>query len=247
VQVTGLRPHHREVAQMPHASVDSPEELEELLSGRILGPDYPCLGARSVFRRDRATVVLHDDMEDPDTAAALFGQLREYIEAVDPDEGFASFIAGFRGPAVRDEKHFEAMLWNLLQRLHDVDEEPWAPEVSADPHDPHFGFSVAGTPFFIVGLHPEASREARRMPLPILVFNLHEQFEALRENGGFERMRDTIRRRDEELQGSVNPMVSDYGTASEARQYSGRQLEEGWEPPFEPDPEAVADRAGAPA
>jgi FPC/CPF motif-containing protein YcgG len=76
--------------------------------------------------------------------------------------------------------------------------------------------------------------------LPVLVFNLHEQFEALRESGAFERMRDTIRRRDEELQGSVNPMVGDYGTVSEARQYSGRKLEEGWEPPFEPDPEALA-------
>ena len=236
---------------MPHAAVGSVEELEELLSERVLGPDYPCLGAKSVFRRDRATVVLHDDMESPETARRLFEQLRDYAASVDLDEGFASFIAGFRGPEVRDEKHFEDMLWSLLQQLHDVDEEPWAPEVSADPNDPHFGFSVAGTPFFIVGLNPEASREARRFPIPVLVFNLHEQFDALRESGAFERMRDTIRRRDEELQGSVNPMVSDYGTVSEARQYSGRELEEGWEPPFEPDPEAIADtpadHQGAPA
>ena len=225
---------------MSHAAVSSVEELEELLSERVLGPDYPCLGAKSVFRRDRATVVLHDDMESPETARRLFEQLRDYAESVDTEEGFASFVAGFRGPQVRDEKHFEEMLWGLLQQLHDVDEEPWAPEVSADPSDPHFGFSVSGTPFFIVGLNPEASREARRFPLPVLVFNLHEQFQALRESGAFERMRDTIRRRDEELQGTVNPMVSDYGTESEARQYSGRELEEGWEPPFEPDPEALA-------
>lgn len=236
---------------MSHAVVGSVEELEEVLSERILGPDYPCLGAKSVFRRDRATVVLHDDMESPEAARLLFDQLSDYSRSVDTEEGFASFVAGFRGPRVRDEKHFEQMLWELLQRLHDVDEEPWAPEVSADPNDPHFGFSVAGTPFFIVGLHPEASREARRFPLPVLVFNLHEQFDTLRESGAFERMRDAIRRRDEELQGSVNPMVSDHGTASEARQYSGRELEEGWEPPFEPDPAALPDqvsaREGAPA
>lgn len=232
---------------MQDSAVASVEDLEELLSERILGPDYPCLGAKSVFRRDRATVVLHDDMESPETARALFEQLRDYSRTVDPQEGFASFVAGFRGPQVRDEKHFEEMLWSLLQSLHEVDEKPWSPEVSADPDDPHFGFSVAGTPFFIVGLHPKASREARRMPLPILVFNLHEQFESLRESGGFERMRDTIRRRDEELQGSVNPMVSDYGSVSEARQYSGRKLEEDWEAPFEADPEAIATTQGAPA
>jgi FPC/CPF motif-containing protein YcgG len=223
------------------AVVASADVFGELLSERILGPEYPCLGARSVFRRERATVVLHDDLEAPETARALLEQLREYAATVDPEAGFVSFVAGFRGPEVRDEKHFEEMLWALLQRLHDVDEQPWAPEVSADPNDPHFAFSVAGTPFFIVGLHPKASREARRMPLPVLVFNLHEQFESLREEGGFERMRDTIRRRDEELQGSINPMVSDHGETSEARQYSGRKLEKAWEAPFEPAPEAVAD------
>jgi FPC/CPF motif-containing protein YcgG len=225
----------------------SADELEEFLSGEILGPDYPCLGARSVFKKERATVVMHDDMADPETAHRLVDQLKAYVDSVDPEEGFVSFIAGFRGPEVRDERHFEEMLWSLLQNLHDVDDEPWAPEVSADPNDPHFAFSVGGTAFFIVGLHPQASREARRMPLPMLVFNLHEQFEALRENGGFERMRDTIRRRDEELQGSINPMVSDHGEASEARQYSGRRLESGWEPPFEPDPEAIAQTEGTPA
>lgn len=232
---------------MRSAVVASTDEFGELLSERILGPEYPCLGARSVFKRERATVVLHDDLEAPETARALLEQLREYAATVDPEEGFVSFVAGFRGPEVRDEKHFEEMLWGLLQRLHDVDEQPWAPEVSADPNDPHFAFSIAGTPFFIVGLHPKASREARRMPLPVLVFNLHEQFESLREDGGFERMRDTIRRRDEELQGSINPMVSDHGETSEARQYSGRKLEKAWEAPFEPDPEAVADTEGAPA
>lgn len=232
---------------MRSAVVASTDEFGELLSERILGPEYPCLGARSVFKRERVTVVLHDDLEAPETARVLLEQLREYAATVDPEEGFVSFVAGFRGPEVRDEKHFEEMLWGLLQRLHDVDEQPWAPEVSADPNDPHFAFSVAGTPFFIVGLHPKASREARRMPLPVLVFNLHEQFESLREEGGFERMRDTIRRRDEELQGSINPMVSDHGETSEARQYSGRKLEKAWEAPFEPDPQAVADTEGAPA
>lgn len=225
-------------------AVASSAQLEELLSGEVLGPEYPCLGARSVFKRERATVVLHDDLEDPQTAAALLEQLREFAANADPDEGFLSFIAGFRGPQVRDEKHFERMLWDLLQQLHDEDDEPWAPEVSANPEDPHFAFSVGGTPFFIVGLHPHASREARRMPLPVLVFNLHEQFEELRTTGGFERMRDAIRRRDEQLQGSINPMVSDHGQSSEARQYSGRELEEDWIAPFEPDADRVPAERG---
>ena len=145
-----------------------------------------------------------------------------------------------RCPSTRGE--FEALLWGALQHLHDHDDAPWAEGVAADPDNPHFAFSVAGTAFFVVGLHPNASRVARRAPLPTLVFNLHEQFERMRADGRYQRMRDTIRRRDTELQGFLNPMVSDHGETSEARQYAGRAVPADWTPPFEPDPEAVARR-----
>ena len=44
--------------------------------------------------------------------------------------------------------------------------QPWDPRVSDDPANPHFAFSVGGTAFFVVGLHPQASRIARRTPCP---------------------------------------------------------------------------------
>ncbi|MBA3796937.1 MAG: YqcI/YcgG family protein, partial [Chloroflexi bacterium] len=34
------------------------------------------------------------------------------------------------------------------------------------------------------------------------------------------------------LQGSINPMLSDFGTRSEARQYAGREVDEEWRCPF---------------
>lgn len=46
-------------------------------------------------------------------------------------------------------------------------------------------------------------------------------------------MRDTIRRRDVRLQGSVNPMVADHGEISEARQYPGRKVPASWSPPVD--------------
>lgn len=149
------------------------------------------------------------------------------------DDGFASFIAVFRGPQVCDEKHFERMLWSQLRRLHEVDDEPWSERVSWDPDDAHFAFSVAGSAYFVVGMHPLASRDARRAATPTLVFNPHEQFETLRATGQFLRMRDLIRDRDQQLQGTVNPMVADHGATSEARQFSGRQVGPGWRAPFD--------------
>jgi hypothetical protein len=34
------------------------------------------------------------------------------------------------------------------------------------------------------------------------------------------------------LQGSINPNLSDFGVHSEARQYSGRAVEDAWKCPF---------------
>jgi len=201
-------------------------------------PDYPCLGARSVFRRDRATVRVYDELDAPATALLLLQDLREFASTVNPDEGFASFIAIFRGPRITDERHFEQLLWSQLRRLHAADEEPWSEEVSPDVADEHFAFSVAGTPYFLVGLHPLASRDARRAGSPTLVFNLHEQFVALRASGHYPRMRDRIRDRDEQLQGCINPMVADHGEISQARQYSGREVGPEWRAPFDAERDA---------
>ena len=174
----------------------------------VAHPEYPCLGARSVFRRDAATLVVLDDLADTSpggTLDTLGGALAQYADEVDPEGDLVSFVACFREPVPLDEGEFEALLWGALQHLHDHDDAPWAEGVAADPDNPHFAFSVAGTAFFVVGLHPNASRVARRAPVPTLVFNLHEQFERMRSDGRYQRMRDTIRRRDTELQGFLEP------------------------------------------
>ncbi len=223
--------------EVPNPETAPEEELVAAMFEMISHPDYPCLGARSVFRRDRATIKVYDELAGPGVAPQLLADLEEFASSVDLDAGFASFIAVFRGPEIADEKEFEQLLWAQLRDVHEEDEEPWAPDVSADPNDQHFAFSAAGTPYFIVGLHPQASRHARRAAVPTLVFNLHAQFEELRASGRYHRMRDLIRERDEQLQGSVNPMVADHGTVSEARQYAGREVSSGWEAPFEADAE----------
>ena len=214
----------------------------------VAHPEYPCLGARSVFRRDAATVVVLDDLADTSTGGALDtlgATLARYADEADADGDLVSFVACFREPVPQHEREFETLLWAALQHLHDKDDAPWADGVAADPENPHFAFSVAGTAFFVVGLHPNASRVARRAPVPTLVFNLHEQFDRMRQDGRYQRMRDTIRRRDTDLQGFRNPMVSDHGDSSEARQYAGRAVPEDWSAPFEPDPDAVVDGSAA--
>ena len=92
--------------------------------------------------------------------------------------------------------------------------------------------SFGGEAFFVVGLHPKSSRPARRFEAPAMVFNLHDQFERLREAGRYDKMRGAILDRDLKLAGSHNPMLSQHGTKSAARQYSGRAVDDGWQCPF---------------
>jgi uncharacterized protein len=212
------------------------------LAAMIAQDEYPCLGAKAVFRTDRATTRTYRRLGSRAAAGALLADLRAFAAGVDLDDGFASFLAVFTEPQVVDEAHFEALLWAQLRAIHDEDGTQWAEGVASDPDDPHFAFSAGGTAYFVVGLHPRASRLARRAPAPTLVFNLHEQFERLRAEGRFPRMRDRIRARDEALQGSVNPMVGDHGAASEARQYAGRRVGPQWQAPFQPRPDAAPTR-----
>jgi FPC/CPF motif-containing protein YcgG len=222
---------------------DAPAPAEGL-AAMVAQDEYPCLGAKAVFRTDRATTRTYASLGSASAAEALLADLRAFAEGVDLDDGFASFLAVFAGPDIADEAHFEALLWAQLRAIHALDDTPWAPDVAADPADPHFAFSAGGTAFFVVGLHPRASRLARRAPSPTLVFNLHEQFERLRAEGRYPRMRDRIRARDEALQGSVNPMVGDHGLASEARQYAGRPVGPHWQAPFRPRPETADEGEG---
>jgi uncharacterized protein len=151
---------------------------------------------------------------------------------------FQSFAVIFEGPVDLDEETFERFLWARAESL--TNKDTWLGElhdarVSSDPADPHFSLSFGEEAFFIVGLHPRASRPARRFECPVLVFNLHDQFEQLRAQGRYERMRTKIIERDVALAGSANPMLARHGTISEARQYSGRNVPEpGWVCPFKP-------------
>ena len=53
-------------------------------------------------------------------------------------------------------------------------------------------------------------------------------------------MKAVVRARDSALQGSVNPMLDDFGTHSAARQYSGRAVEADWRPAFRADERPAA-------
>lgn len=151
------------------------------------------------------------------------------------DGALHSFAVLFAGPDDLAEDAFERSMWERIQSFADKDAwlgQRYAETVSRDPEDPHFALSFGGKAFFAVGLHPNASRPARRFAHPAIVFNPHDQFERLREQNRYVRMREAIMARDEQLAGSINPMLANHGEASAAPQYSGRRVDGTWKCPF---------------
>lgn len=202
-------------------------------------PRYPCLAAKGLTQRDDYALHLYAGLGSSQATRALAEGLGPFARAAKAggDGPFTAFVAVFAKRPRMSEEAFERRLWIQLQGLHDGDDASpgWDPAASDEPGDPRFSFSFAGTALFVIGLHPESSRIARRFAWPALVFNPHAQFERLRRDGQFDRLRDRIRARDEALQGQVNPNLADFGERSEARQYSGRDTTKGeWRCPFHP-------------
>lgn len=196
---------------------------------------YPCVMARSVVNRHACRLSTYEELGHPANATMLCHDLYAFCdEFPTPVSGAVSFIACFKGASVERESAFEAALWQQLEDVHEVDKQhfEWSREVDSDPASPNFSFSVGARAFFVIGMHPGASRLARRMPMPAIVFNLHEQFVELRKTGKFDGVRDTVQGRDMRLQGSINPMATDFGERSEAVQYSGRAVGRNWVCPF---------------
>lgn len=190
----------------------------------VANPKFPCVGAKSALNRGRMRFGLFDTLSSDDAARHLCEQLADFSgEYPQPGSDPVSYVAMFRD-GVANEDEFHQRLWSHLQAMHDIDaaDHPWDAAVSSDVHDAQFSFSIASRAFFVVGLHPHASRLARRAPFPCLVFNFHDQFEAMREDGRYARLQDAIRARDIALQGAINPVLARFGEASEAHQYSGR-------------------------
>jgi uncharacterized protein len=197
---------------------------------------FPCLAAKGTLRRGDDQLHVYGALGSASASDALAADLAGFARQAPPaGDRFTAFVAVFTGRAPASERAFERRLWAQLQLLHERDDPAagWDPAVSADPRDPRFSFSFAGIALFVVGLHPASSRLARRFRWPTLVFNPHAQFERLRRQGQFERLRDLIRERDIALQGSINPNLADFGERSEAVQYSGRHTTEAaWRCPF---------------
>ena len=210
--------------------------LIDRLHAFIAKPDFPCVGAKSAMGKGRIKAVVARAITSSWNDLAIHAALLRFTADYKRDrQMFQSLAIIFEGPRTLDEATFEANMWARIQSLSDKDVwlgQEYDESVSPDPANPHFSLSFGGEAYFVVGLHPRASRKARRFVAPTMIFNLHTQFEQLRDAGRYEKLRSSILDRDVAYSGSLNPMLARHGEQSEARQYSGRVVDPSWGCPF---------------
>ena len=203
----------------------------------VRDPLFPCVGAKAALSKEQMTFVIARDITSAWDDLEIHAQVRALVDLYRQNRApFRSLAVIFEDNTVPDELAFEQYLWERLQSLSDKD--VWLGQerdarVAHDPKHPEFSLSFGGEAFFIVGLHPQASRPARRFIRPTMIFNLHDQFELLRETNQYEKLRASILDRDIKIAGNINPMLAKHGEVSAARQYSGRAVESGWKCPYQ--------------
>ena len=213
------------------------EDINNEIRSFILQKNYPCVAAiQSVVRND----YVRGTYGQFGTGAhwhRLRTDLLKFLELQRATQSrYMSFWAVFNAPVQTpdNELHFEKKFWKELSLLSSEEERAgdWGEINSSDPNDPAFCLSLAGVKLFVVGLHPESSRFARRFSRPAMVFNAFSQFEVFEEEGTYAAMVNIIRQNDLRFQGSINPMILAHGDDWEAIQYSGRENPESWKCPF---------------
>ena len=202
----------------------------------VRDPLFPCVGAKAALSKRQMTYVVARDIRSAWDDLDIHTMIRAIVDLYRKNPApFRSLAVIFEDDSAMDELGFERHLWERLQSLSDKDD--WLGQerdqrVAHDPNHPEFSVSFGGEAFFIVGLHPQASRPARRFIRPTMIFNLHDQFEKLREANQYEKLSASIIERDINIAGTPNPMLAKHGTVSAARQYSGRAVGSDWKCPY---------------
>ncbi len=208
--------------------------IEEYLQ-YINNKEFPCIAAKAAMSKQQIKCMVAGHMACPKDDAEILSFLYSFVDEYRQSANlYYSAAVIFDQPAFINEEEFDLFLWQRLQSLSDMDAQNFSYDKRVDilPSSPNFSFSLKQEAFFIIGLHPVSSRAVRQFKYPALVFNPHFQFEQLREMAKYQNLKYVVRKRDIAYSGSVNPMLEDFGEASEVFQYSGRKYDAQWECPL---------------
>lgn len=215
-------------------TTDTNAIIEEYLL-YLKNKEFPCIAAKAALARQQVKCFVAHNIACPHNDKSILEFLYDFTDEYrNAKELYNSAAVIFTEPVSMDEELFDRFLWKRLQALSDLDAENYSfdKRVNDAPSSPNFSFSIKEEAYYIIGLHANSSRQARKFRFPTLVFNPHAQFEELRETSKYNNLKNVVRKRDIAYSGTVNPMLEDFGKFSEVFQYSGRNYDNTWECPL---------------
>lgn len=205
------------------------QKLIEEFRAKIHDKTFPCVAARDALNKDNIEMFVAGHLGCPQYDNKILEFIYNFTKKFrESEKGFHSAVIMFPTTEGLTEQQFEILLFQRLKGLRNIDAKQfnYDSRVSENPLSENYSFSLMEEAFFIIGLHPDSSRPARQFSVPAIVFNPHVQFDNLRRDDHYGKMKAIVRKRDLEYSGSVNPMLTDFGTRSEIFQYSGRSNED---------------------
>ncbi len=197
--------------------------------------DFPCVAAKDALAKDNVKIFIAENIACPVDDKNILEFMYAFTDAYRRSQkGFHSAAIIFKDCSLKDQNIFDACLWKRLAALRKMDEQNYHhdPRVDSNPMSAGFSFSIKEEAYFILALHAGSSRPARQFQYPTLIFNPHAQFEEMKTTARYEKLKAVVRKKDIALAGSINPMLADFGEASEVYQYSGRQYDKDWKCPL---------------
>ncbi len=97
------------------------ELVHDSFRALMLSHSFSCVGAKAAVHKGDYRMGMYGQMNTPEAAAGLAHDLFAFVqERPHMGSSFTTFIASFAEPHPVDELHFEQLLWQQLQALHDL-------------------------------------------------------------------------------------------------------------------------------
>lgn len=135
---------------------------------------YPCVPGKQGFLADTLRFGFADHPEEKASYEQLGRFLKEYGEISRDTGQYASLVVFFDTRSMDKNttiEHYQDIFWTILNKVHELDEEPWPEEIPMDPHDQAWEFCFDGEPYFAFCATPaHRLRKSRSFPYLMLAF-----------------------------------------------------------------------------
>ncbi len=147
---------------------------------------FPCTFARAALKQGSLTFFPVRGTTDHRDVRATYDAIGDYLRrmnALPARQAAFNVLVVLVKPEDRTRTvgEYHAQAWDLLQRLHDVDEAEWPEDVPGDPHDLRWAYCLHGVPLFInVSTPAHVLRRSRNLgPSLALVINPRAAFDVV--------------------------------------------------------------------